>query len=89
MPIRHIGGARIADKEKNNRAERLHGTLKDWIKSKKGLKNHAQEVVEGYRIYYNYVRPHIALGCKSPSHQEHKWVTLIAKKRNINKPNSS
>lgn len=81
LPIRHLGNARLSDKENNNnRIERLNGTLKEWIKSKKWLKNHAQEVVDGYRAYYNYIRPHIGLNGKPPTNKQKTWLELIAKK---------
>ncbi|MEM2989970.1 MAG: DDE-type integrase/transposase/recombinase [Halobacteria archaeon] len=83
LPIEHKGNAKISDKTKNNnRIERLHETLKEWIKSKRWLKKHAQEEVDGYRIYYNLIRPHFALERKPPiGNQENKWIHLIAKKK--------
>jgi transposase-like protein len=82
LPIEHIGNAKISDKaNNNNRVERLHETLKEWIKNKKWLKNHAQEEVEGYRIYYNCIRPHSALNGNPPiGNRENKWLSLITKK---------
>lgn len=81
LPVKHIRNVSIANKaNNNNRIERLHGTLKSWIKNKRGLKNHAEEMIEAYRIYYNYIRPHIGLENASPINEhEGKWLQLLIK----------
>lgn len=82
LPIEHLGNARISDKARNNNTvERLNETLKEWIKGKRWLKNHAQEELEAYQVYYNFIRPHTALKGKTPTgDQENKWINLIIKK---------
>jgi len=84
LPLKHIGNAKISDKENNNnRVERLNETLKDWIKSKRGLKEHAREVVEGYRVYYNFIRPHMALGDIPPSGRKNTWLSLVMNREQL------
>jgi hypothetical protein len=45
-----------------------------------------QNILQGYQIYHNYIRPHEALDGKTPSEAcglkvggENKWLTLIQK----------
>jgi len=63
LPIQHISNAGIAKKENNNRIERLHGTIKEWIGRKRNLRDleSAIELLEAFRLYYNYIRPNQAL----------------------------
>jgi putative transposase len=44
-PITHISNAGIAKKENNNRIERLHGTIKEWLDHKRGMKYQASELM--------------------------------------------
>lgn len=54
----------IRAKRSNNLVERLHGTEKERIKVMRGF--HSRQgprlVMEGFRVHYNLVRPHTALG---------------------------
>ncbi len=50
----------------------------------RGLKNTNTEILKGYQIYHNYVRPHESLDGKTPSEVagfkvegNNKWITLI------------
>ena len=61
----------------NNPVERLHGTLKDRTKPIRGLGSNRkgsrhkietiENVLKGWDIHYNFVRPHGALGGKTPA----------------------
>jgi len=78
LPINHIFNAGLAKDENNNRMERLNGIMKDWIKQKRGLKGKFKEFIEGYRLYYNFMRPHTALNEKTPAGAREKLIkTLI------------
>ncbi|MEM2144905.1 MAG: DDE-type integrase/transposase/recombinase [Candidatus Jordarchaeaceae archaeon] len=81
IQIKHISNVGLASPENNNRIERLHGTIKDWTKNKRGMKNHSQELIDGYRLYYNHLRPNIALEEKTPANKNKKakWISLINK----------
>ena len=48
--------------QSNGRDERLHRTRRDeWLLDDDATLYPAQEVIEHYRFYYNYHRPHSAL----------------------------
>lgn len=64
--------------------ERLNGEIRDREKTMRGLKKKQTPILQGYQIYHNYVRPHMALNGKTPSEacgikveSENKWLTLI------------
>jgi len=68
----------------NNHVERLHGTMRDREKTMRGLKVEDTPIVEGHRLYYNFVRPHESLDGKTPSEEagitiegKNKWLTLM------------
>ena len=61
-------------------------------KTMRGLKIEDTPIVEGHRLYYNYVRPHEALEGKTPSEEagvtiegDNKWLTLMHKARQYQK----
>lgn len=48
------------------------------------VKNKDTPIVEGHRLYYNYIKPHESLGGKTPSEEagitiegDNKWLTLM------------
>jgi hypothetical protein len=59
----------------------------------RGLKTVDTDILKGYQIYHNYVRPHLALDGKTPSEAcgitvegKNKWKTIIqnaAKKKPV------
>jgi hypothetical protein len=60
----------------------------------KGLKDEptARTIIDGFRIYYNFIRPHMALNGKTPAEAcgievkgENKWVTLIQNAKLLNR----
>ena len=55
--------------------ERLHGTIRQRNKIVRGLddENTAQTMMDGMQIYYNFIRPHMALDGKTPAQQEYFW----------------
>jgi hypothetical protein len=66
--------------------ERLHGTIRQRNKVMRGLDDleTAQTMMDGLRIYHNFIKPHTALNGKTPSEAcgitiegKNKWITLI------------
>lgn len=49
--------------------ERFHGTLKDRTKVMRGMANRetAKLIMEGWLVHYNYLRPHMGLGKRTPA----------------------
>jgi len=52
-----------------NKIERFHSTLKERTKVMRGLKdaNSALAFTDGFLAYYNFIRPHYALGGQTPA----------------------
>lgn len=68
----------------NNKMERMNGEIRDREKTMRGLKIDATDVINGYQIFHNYIRPHEALAGKTPADAcgitiegKNKWITLI------------
>jgi len=84
----HVRIPNIRDRSNNNMIERLHGTIRQRNKVMRGLDDMktAQTMMDGMRLYYNFLRPHIALNRKTPSEvskiadpNERTWKSLIQK----------
>jgi transposase-like protein len=65
----HVRLKSLKEGTNNNIIERLHGTIKERTKVMRGMDTDesAKLLMEGNRIYYNYLRPHQALGSKTPA----------------------
>jgi transposase InsO family protein len=70
----------------NNVLERMHGTIREREKVMRGLKVDDTPIVPMNQIYYNFIRPHSALGGATPAEaagvgvgDENKWLGLIKK----------
>ncbi len=81
---KHIRDIHIKGGKNNNKMERLNGEIRDREKVMRGLKKMDTPIIEGYRIYHNYLRNHEGLGGKTPAdvsgikiEGNNKWVTLI------------
>lgn len=77
----------IKAKNSNNRIERFHGTEKERTKVMRGFDNQngCANLMEGFRVHYNLVKSHQALGC-TPSEATgktnlngFKWLDIIQK----------
>ncbi len=85
----HVRLKNIRHGTNNNIVERLHGTVRERTKVMRGLHNEetATKLIEGQRLYYNYLRPHMALKGRTPAEVaglkmelgQNKWVSLIEK----------
>jgi len=90
---KHVKLKNIKEGTTNNIVERLHGTVRDRVKVMRGLDNDisAQKVVDGHKLYYNFLRPHQSLNGKTPAEKAgidlklegNKWEQIIKRaKRN-------
>jgi hypothetical protein len=83
----HVRIPNIRDRSNNNMVERLHGTIRQRNKVMRGLDDveTAQTIMDGMRLYCNFLRPHSALNGKTPEQKaniesdEAKWMALIKK----------
>jgi len=85
----HIRMPNIRNRSNNNMVERLHGTIRQRNKVMRGLDEEttAQTMMEGMKIYYNFIRPHMTLNGKTPAEEANinlnlegnKWFSLIKK----------
>ncbi len=83
--------AGIRDPINNNKVERFHGTWRERDKVMRGMQNDetAEQMLNNYKTYYNFVRKHSALDNKTPSemagidlgieNEKNRWVGLISK----------
>lgn len=80
----HLYNVGIQHHPNNNHIERLHGSIRDREKTMRGLKVDNTPIVEGHRLYYNFIKPHESLDGKTPSEiagitveGSNKWLTLM------------
>jgi hypothetical protein len=64
--------------------ERMNGEIRDRERVMRTLERSDSPILEGYAIFHNFVRPHMALKGKTPAEVagievkgENKWITLI------------
>jgi transposase-like protein len=84
---KHAKLKNIKEGTNNNIVERLHGTKRERLKVMRGLDSDgsAQKFVEADRLYYNFIRPHMALNGLTPAEKANvnlklegnKWLSLI------------
>jgi len=69
-----------------NMVERLHGTLKDMLRSRRGMDSETktEAMLDGWFVCYNFLRPHSALNGKTPAEAAgikldltNRWESLI------------
>jgi len=82
----HLWNVGLQHHPNNNHVERLHGTIREREKTMRGLKIESTPIVEGHRLYYNFIKPHDALDGMTPSEKagitiegDNKWLTLLKK----------
>jgi len=80
----HLWNVGLQHHPNNNHVERLHGSIRQREKVMRGIKIKSTPIVEGHRLYYNFIKPHEALNGKTPSEEagitiegNDKWLTLM------------
>jgi len=94
----HIRNVGVAKEKNNNLIERYHGEFREFDKVRRGFKSDltTQEWNEGFRLYHNFIKPHMALNGLTPSQVaeidlnlgRNKWLGLLKESLN-HAPNST
>lgn len=81
---KHIRHITLKGDHNNNKMERMNGEVRDREKVMRGLKRKDTQILKGYQLYHNYIRPHEGLDGRTPSEAcglkvngDNKWITLI------------
>ena len=92
--ITHIRNVGIAKLENNNKIERFHGTFREWDKVKRGFGNDEtlEDWDEAFRLYYNFIKKHMALDGLTPSQianielalGRNRWLGLLKQSLDYN-----
>ena len=66
---KHVQSHPFVETDSTNLIERFHSTLKTRTAIMRGLKHPAamRELLTGFLVYYNFMRPHDALDGKTPA----------------------
>ncbi|MFZ3169187.1 MAG: DDE-type integrase/transposase/recombinase [Candidatus Methanoperedens sp.] len=85
----HVKADGLKAKSNNNKVERLHNTIRERQKVMRGLQNDdtASEFNNGFKAFYNHIRPHMALNGETPAQAagidlklgRNRWMSLIQK----------
>lgn len=96
---RHIRAEGLKARTNNNRVERLHNTVRERTKTMRGLQNDdtATTFNNGFKAFYNHIRPHQALEGKTPAQAagidlklgRNRWMGMIQKSAEHQKNNGA
>jgi hypothetical protein len=74
----------------------MNGELRDRERCMRTLEKADTPILSGMQIYHNYIRPHMALGGKTPAEKagirvkgSDKWLTIIQNASNTQQPDTS
>lgn len=82
--VKHLHSSGLKGRRNNQLIERWHSTLRDRLKPMRGLVSPDTQILTGFRIHYNYLRPHQSLNGQTPAESasidlpfEDGWGDLI------------
>jgi putative transposase len=86
---RHRQGSPFDVERNTSLIERFHNTLKDRTKVMRDLRDKGtlKRFTDGWLVYYNFFRPNMALGNKSPAevaglkYDNHSWTDVVGVKK--------
>ncbi len=91
----HVRAEGLTARSNNNKVERLHNTVRERTKVMRGLHNDktASAFNDGFKAYYNFIRPHQALNGKTPAEVagidlklgKNRWEGIIQKSSRVSK----
>jgi transposase-like protein len=81
----HRAGSPFDIGQANNFIERFHGTIKERTKVMRALrnKNTLKTFMDGWLVYYNFLRPHMSLNGRRPAevagltYDSHNWADIV------------
>jgi transposase-like protein len=86
LETEHLYNVGLQHHPNNNHVERLHSSIREREKTMRGLKIGSSPIIEGHRLYYNFIKPHEGLNGKTPAEEAgiiieggNKWLKLIKK----------
>jgi transposase-like protein len=65
--VRHLHTHGFGARMNNQPIERWHSTLKDRLRPMRGLVSPDTQVLRGFAVHYNFLRPHESLGGATPA----------------------
>ena len=64
----HVSEAAIHNKKRsNNVQERFNGTFRAFQRPRRGIKSAGSRLIVGFFVHYDFVRPHTAIGGRTPA----------------------
>jgi len=66
LSIEHLWNVGLQHHPNNNHVERLHGSIRQRERVMRGVKIETTPIVEGRRLYYNFIKPHESLNGRTP-----------------------
>jgi transposase-like protein len=80
----HLWNVGLQHHPNNNHVERLHGEIRSREKIMRGLKIETTPIINGHRLYHNFIKPHKGLNGKTPAEiagitieGNDKWIELM------------
>ena len=67
---RHVRDIRFDGSVHNNKMERMNGEIRDREKVTRNFKKTDSPLIDGYQIFHNYIRPHMALDGRHPQKRQ-------------------
>ena len=85
--VKHIRVVKFKSKDNNNVIERLQGTARERYKIMRGFSafDSAETLMDGFTIFYNFIRPHMTLNGLTPAQAsgidlklaKNRWLSII------------